>query len=234
MRPTPKRLVINADDLGYDPEIDRGIFEAHARGVVTSATGMVDTPFAPAALRAAPASLALGLHAVIDPSLPRAQAEKELLRQIARFAALRGAPPTHLDSHKHHHARPELLAAFAAVAGAQGLPVRALDTPMRDLLRAHGVRTTEHFLGDADRRPCWTPERLAPAPAGLESKRTPNRAPHRPGGQVRAPDARICYALSHAPPRFLLSARRENRRIAPARRGDPDGTDDRSRRPHQR
>jgi len=168
MRPTPKRLVINADDLGYDPEIDRGIFEAHARGVVTSATGMVDTPFAPAALRAAPASLALGLHAVIDPSLPRAQAEKELLRQIARFAALRGAPPTHLDSHKHHHARPELLAAFAAVAGAQGLPVRALDTPMRDLLRAHGVRTTEHFLGDADRRPCWTPERLAPALETLE------------------------------------------------------------------
>ena len=168
MRPTPKRLVINADDLGYDPEIDRGIFEAHARGVVTSATGMVDTPFAPAALRAAPASLALGLHAVIDPSLPRAQAEKELLRQIARFAALRGAPPTHLDSHKHHHARPELLVAFAAVAGAQGLPVRALDTPMRDLLRAQGVRTTEHFLGDADLRPCWTPERLAPALETLE------------------------------------------------------------------
>jgi predicted glycoside hydrolase/deacetylase ChbG (UPF0249 family) len=168
MRPIPKRLVVNADDLGYDPEIDRGIFEAHARGAVTSATAMVDTPFAPAALRAAPASLALGLHAVIDPSLPRAQAEAELLRQIARFAALRGAPPTHLDSHKHHHARPELLAAFAAVAGAQGLPVRALDTSMRDLLRAQGVRTTEHFLGDADLRPCWTPERLAPAVETLE------------------------------------------------------------------
>src|SRR5712692_8630896 len=116
MRPTPKRLVVNADDLGYDPEIDRGIFEAHARGMVTSATAMVDTPFAPAALRAAPGSLALGLHAVMDPALPRAQAEAELVRQIARFAALRGAPPTHLDSHKHHHARPELLEAFAAAA----------------------------------------------------------------------------------------------------------------------
>src|SRR5712692_9472586 len=84
MRPTPKRLVVNADDLGYDPEIDRGIFEAHARGMVTSATAMVDTPFAPAALRAAPGSLALGLHAVMDPALPRAQAEAELVRQIAR------------------------------------------------------------------------------------------------------------------------------------------------------
>ncbi len=172
MRPRPKRLVVNADDLGYDPEIDRGIFEAHARGMVTSATAMVDTPFAPAALRAAPASLALGLHAVMDPALNRAQAEAELLRQIARFAALRGALPTHLDSHKHHHARPELLEAFAAVAAARGLPVRALDARMRDLLRAHGVRTTDHFVGDADLRPCWTPERLASAVEALEDGAT--------------------------------------------------------------
>src|SRR2546430_11517086 len=157
MRPSAKRLIVNADDLGYDPEIDRGILEAHAHGLVTSATAMVDTPFATAALRAAPASLRVGLHAVLDPALPRAQAEAELLRQIARFAALRGAQPTHLDSHKHHHARPELLAAFADVASAQALPVRALDRPMRDLLRAKGVRTTDHFPGDSDLRPCWTP-----------------------------------------------------------------------------
>ena len=41
---------MNADDLGYDPEIDRGILEAHAHGLVTSATAMVDTPYATAAL----------------------------------------------------------------------------------------------------------------------------------------------------------------------------------------
>jgi predicted glycoside hydrolase/deacetylase ChbG (UPF0249 family) len=172
MPPASRRLVVNADDLGYDPQIDRGILEAHARGVVTSATAMVDTPFAAAALRAAPASLALGLHAVLDPALRRAQAEAELLRQIARFAELRGAPPTHLDSHKHHHARPELLDAFAAVGATRGLPVRALDAPMRDLLRARGVRTTDHFLGDADLRPCWTPERLASAVGALEDGTT--------------------------------------------------------------
>ena len=167
MRSEAKRLVVNADDLGYDPEIDRGIFEAHALGLLTSATAMVDTPFAPQALRAAPVSLGIGLHAVLDPSLPRAQAEVELLRQIARFALLRGAPPTHLDSHKHHHARPEVLAAFAGVAATLRLPVRALDSPMRDFLRGSGVRTTDHFLGDADLRPCWTPERLASALAAL-------------------------------------------------------------------
>ena len=167
-----KRLVVNADDLGYDPEIDRGIFEAHARGLVTSATAMVDTPFASAALRAAPASLRVGLHAVLDPALPRAQAEAELLRQIARFAALRGAPPTHLDSHKHHHARPELLAAFAGVAATQALPVRALDRRMRKLLSAAGVRATDHFVGDADLRPCWTTERLVAALTDLEDGTT--------------------------------------------------------------
>src|SRR5216683_6572093 len=204
MRPTPKRLVVNADDLGYDPEIDRGIFEAHARGMVTSATAMVDTPFAPAALRAAPTSLALGLHAVIDPALPRARAEAELLRQIARFAALRGAPPTHLDSHKHHHARPELLEAFAAVAAARGLPVRALDARMRDLLRAHGVRTTDHFLGDADLRPCWTPERLASAVEALEDGTTelmchPGYAPSHARTSFGALcDARVREALARA------------------------------------
>jgi len=167
MGPTAKRLVVNADDLGYDPEIDRGILEAHTRGLVTSATAMVDTPFAEQALRAAPASLGVGLHAVLDPALPRAQAEVELLRQIARFAALRGAQPTHLDSHKHHHSCPEVLAAFAGVAAMFGLPVRALDPPMRDFLRGSGVRTTDHFLGDAELRPCWTPERLADALAAL-------------------------------------------------------------------
>ncbi|HEX9604024.1 MAG TPA: ChbG/HpnK family deacetylase [Myxococcales bacterium] len=204
MRPGPKRLVVNADDLGYDPEIDRGILEAHARGMVTSATAMVDTPFAPAALRAAPASLALGLHAVLDPALPRARGETELLRQIARFTELRGAAPTHLDSHKHHHARPELLEAFAAVAAERGLPVRALDTWMRDLLRAQGVRTTDHFLGDADLRPCWTSERLAAALAALEDGTTELMC--HPG-----------YAPSHARTSFGVEREVELRALCDAR-----------------
>src|SRR5437763_946524 len=109
---------------------------------------MVDTPFAADALRAAPASLGVGLHAVLDPDLPRARAERELIRQIDRFAELRGAQPTHLDSHKHHHARPELLAAFAAVAKRRAVPVRAIDEEMRERLRAAGVRTTDAFVGD--------------------------------------------------------------------------------------
>lgn len=165
--PTARRLVVNADDLGYDPEIDRGILEAHARGLVTSATAMVETPFAAAALAAAPATLGIGLHLVVDPSAGEAEARAALLRQLGTFEALRGAAPTHLDSHKHAHARPGVLAAVAAVAAARGLPVRAMDASLRAALRGKGVVTTDAFLGDASLRPGWTEATLLAALAAL-------------------------------------------------------------------
>jgi chitin disaccharide deacetylase len=160
-------LVVNADDLGYDPEIDRGILEAHVRGIVTSATAMVETRFAAAALAAAPRTLGIGLHAVLDPSLARDAAEAALRGQLARFEDLRGAPPTHLDSHKHAHAGPEILAAFGAVAAERRLPVRAMDAAMRAALGGWGVPTADAFLGDASRRPAWSADELLAALAAL-------------------------------------------------------------------
>jgi predicted glycoside hydrolase/deacetylase ChbG (UPF0249 family) len=160
-------LVVNADDLGYDPEIDRGILAAHAAGLVTSCTAMVETPFAAGALRAAPASLAVGLHVVIDPGCGGDAARVSLLRQLDGFERLRGRPPTHLDSHKHAHARPEVLAVFAEVAARRGLPVRALDAATRAVLRAAGVTTADTFLGDAERRPAWTRAALLAALASV-------------------------------------------------------------------
>jgi len=163
-----KLLVVNADDLGYDPEIDRGILEAHARGIVTSATAMVETPFSARALATAPRSLGIGLHAVLDPAAGRGEAERALRRQLGVFRELRGAKPTHLDSHKHAHAAAEVLEAVAAVAAEAGLPVRAIDAAMRRTLRERGVPTADAFLGDATRRPAWSPEALRSALASLE------------------------------------------------------------------
>ena len=60
-------LIVNADDLGASPGVDRGILEAHARGIVTSASLMVDTPWSAegaARARATPA-LSVGLHIVL-------------------------------------------------------------------------------------------------------------------------------------------------------------------------
>lgn len=153
-------LVVNADDLGYDPEIDRGILESHQGGIVSSASAMVDTPFAPAALAAAPPTLGVGLHAVLDPRLDRGSARAEIERQLARLEELRREPASHLDSHRHVHRAPAILEAMAEVAAPRRLPVRALDPGMRASLRRWGVPVADHFLGDADLRPCWTLERL--------------------------------------------------------------------------
>jgi predicted glycoside hydrolase/deacetylase ChbG (UPF0249 family) len=39
-----RRLIVNADDLGYDPAVNEGIVQAMRSGVVTSATLMVNLP----------------------------------------------------------------------------------------------------------------------------------------------------------------------------------------------
>ena len=162
-----RHLVVNADDLGYDPEIDRGILEAHASGIVTSATAMVATPFSADALRRAPRSLGIGLHAVLEPGMTEGAVERALREQLVRFQELRGEPPTHLDSHKHLHVASAPLATFARVARERGLPVRAIDEATRDSLRLLGVLAVDRFLGDAALRPAWTEARLAEAVATL-------------------------------------------------------------------
>jgi predicted glycoside hydrolase/deacetylase ChbG (UPF0249 family) len=124
---------------------------------------MVETAFAAAALRGAPSTLAIGLHAVFEPGTDAAAAEVALRRQLARFVALRGARPSHLDSHKHAHAAPGPFAAVLRVAAEQRLPVRALDAGMRSALRAAGLQTTDAFLGDAGQRPAWSEEALLKA-----------------------------------------------------------------------
>jgi predicted glycoside hydrolase/deacetylase ChbG (UPF0249 family) len=60
-----KRLIVNADDYAMSPGVSRGIRAAHRRGLVTSTTVLINTPFAApelAAIRAAAPDLGLGLH----------------------------------------------------------------------------------------------------------------------------------------------------------------------------
>jgi predicted glycoside hydrolase/deacetylase ChbG (UPF0249 family) len=160
---TVRRALVVADDLGYDPAIDAGILEAHRDGVVTAASALVDGPFAPQALAGAPASLAIGLHLRLAPGAREDEAGEEIRRQFRRFVEIRGTPPSHVDGHRHVHAEPDVLRALLRVAGPLRLRVRALDPDMRDRIREAGGRACDTFLGDADLRPCWTPERLARA-----------------------------------------------------------------------
>src|SRR4051812_17111049 len=61
----PRLLIINSDDLGFAPGVNRGILEAHEAGTLSSASMMVTTPaFAEAAalVRTRAPRLGVGLH----------------------------------------------------------------------------------------------------------------------------------------------------------------------------
>src|SRR6184192_3293440 len=97
-------LIVNADDYGLSPGINRGIAEAHRDGIVTSTSLLVDTPFSAeaAAISAELPALSVGLHADLSAAVAEPEAEvssaicvEELERQIARFHALTGRWPTH-------------------------------------------------------------------------------------------------------------------------------------------
>jgi len=118
-----KYLIVNADDLGASPGITRGILTCHARGIVTSTSLMVDTPWsAEAAWEARPVSrLSVGLHAHLGDGEKPSEA---LRRQHDRFVVLMGRAPTHIDSHHNAHRDPALLGTFLAFSLAVGLPLR--------------------------------------------------------------------------------------------------------------
>ena len=67
-----KRLIVNADDLGYSGGVDAGILRAHRDGIVTSASFMTNQPDGErtaALVRGAP-RLDVGVHLVITSGSP--------------------------------------------------------------------------------------------------------------------------------------------------------------------
>ena len=62
--PAKRYLIVNADDFGLSAGVNRGVIEAHERGIVTSASLMVRPPAAAEAAADARAypELSLGLH----------------------------------------------------------------------------------------------------------------------------------------------------------------------------
>lgn len=67
-----KKLIVNADDLGRTHGINAGIFEAHARGLVTSATAMVtyDACREAAEMSKRHPRLGIGLHVALTGGTP--------------------------------------------------------------------------------------------------------------------------------------------------------------------
>jgi predicted glycoside hydrolase/deacetylase ChbG (UPF0249 family) len=159
-----KRLIINADDFGLAPGVNRAIVELQQAGALSSATLMANGPyFSPAVYMAfAQPALAVGCHVVlvdgspclrpaevpslVDPRNPSSfrttvgsffadllrgrvreeEIEAEAAAQIRRIQSS-GITVSHIDSHKHVHAFPRVLAPLLRAARQCG--VRCVRNP---------------------------------------------------------------------------------------------------------
>ncbi len=135
-------LIVNADDFGQSPGVNRGIIEAHERGIVTSASLMVSWPAAAeaASLARAHPCMSIGLHVDLcehaykedrwvvvyarAPLEDRAAVEEEVARQLAAFRRLVGRDPTHIDSHQHVHQEEPVRSILAGIAEKLNVPLR--------------------------------------------------------------------------------------------------------------
>ena len=128
-----KFLIVNADDLGASSGVNRGVFEAHVDGIVTSASLMVDgraSREAVAMARDHP-HLSLGLHWDVwgederdfDIGDVRAVGD-EIDRQLEQFERLVGRAPTHVDSHRHAHRSAGVAGLFLERLEPLGIPLR--------------------------------------------------------------------------------------------------------------
>ncbi len=143
-RRRPRYLIVNADDFGQSPGVNRGIIEAHEQGIVTSASLMVRWATAADAAvygRTHP-EFSLGLHFdfgewacrdgtwvklyEVVPEDDSAAVATEASRQLATFRRLVGRNPTHLDSHQHAHRDKSTRSIFVEIARRLSVPLRSL------------------------------------------------------------------------------------------------------------
>jgi predicted glycoside hydrolase/deacetylase ChbG (UPF0249 family) len=135
-------LIVNADDFGRSPSVNRGVIEAHRAGIVTSASLMVRWPAAAeaAAYAREHPNLALGLHFDLGewiyrggtwlpayevvPADDSTVVMEEAALQLAAFRRLLGRDPTHVDSHQHVHLREPVRSVLIEIAGELAVPLR--------------------------------------------------------------------------------------------------------------
>ncbi|WMT41660.1 ChbG/HpnK family deacetylase [Paenibacillus sp. D2_2] len=148
-----RQVIINADDFGLSPAVNRGIIEAFQAGGITSTSLMVNMPGFEDAVQLAHSypDLSVGLHFNLTygrpvsnpasiPSLVREDGafnneaiarewdsrdiSRELTAQWDRFVQT-GLRPTHLDSHHLlHQLHPEIYKLMARKAHHEGIPLR--------------------------------------------------------------------------------------------------------------
>lgn len=159
--------IVNADDFGRSPGINRGVARAFEEGIVTSASLMVRWPSAEEASRYARShpDLSVGIHIdlaewefrdgewralyrVVDPSDEKA-VRSEIEEQLRRFEELMGAQPTHIDSHQHVHREEPARSVTQTAAELLGVPLREELGGVRYVGSFYGQMGTGEALPDS-------------------------------------------------------------------------------------
>ncbi len=153
-------LIVNADDFGQSPGVNRGIIDAHASGIVTSASLMVRWPSAAEAATYVRkrSDLSLGLHLDLGewayreerwvalyevvPLGDSAEVAAETARQLATFSRLVGKNPTHIDSHQHVHLREPARSVLLEIARERAIPLRHYSPEVRYCGEFYGQTAT--------------------------------------------------------------------------------------------
>ncbi len=179
-----RSAIVNADDFGQSDGINRGIVEAHERGIVTSASLMVRWHAAPAAAAYARAhpQLSVGLHVDLGEWIYRGggwiplyervdrrdlrAVEAEIRAQLSLCRELLRRDPTHLDSHQHVHAEEPVRSILDGIAIELGVPLRHRSTRLRHDGRFYGQTGTGDPL-TAGISPAHLVEMLRSLPVGV-------------------------------------------------------------------
>ena len=156
LRPADRLLIVNGDDFGRTPGINRGIARAHEQGILTSASLMVRWPAAveAAAYARKRPELSVGLHLDLGewayrdarwetvysvvPMEDGAAVADEVSVQLDSFRSLVGRWPTHVDSHQHVHMREPVRSVLLDAVSPLGIPTRACGTTVDHCGDFHG------------------------------------------------------------------------------------------------
>jgi predicted glycoside hydrolase/deacetylase ChbG (UPF0249 family) len=169
-----KKLIINADDLGYTESINKGIIYAYKNGLVKSASLLLTKEGMQDGVRIAKENPGLGLGPHVDldrffeidhhrgvitnllnPSIDLREIEGELKSQLDKYFSL-GFKADHVDSHHHSHMYKNIFPVFCRVAKEYKIPVirffgkfysEGSDTEeMLRVISECGLKNTDHFI----------------------------------------------------------------------------------------
>ncbi len=179
-----KYLIVNADDFGQSPGVNRGIIAAHERGIVTSASLMTRWLAAGEASLYAKEhpELSIGLHLdlgewayragawvplyTVVPLDDKSAVECEVSRQLDSFRCLVGRDPIHINSHQHVHMREPVRSVALQLCESLGVPLRDLCPEVHYFGRFYG-QTWDGLPLPTHIRTDFLIDSLSTLPAGL-------------------------------------------------------------------